>query len=285
MISATAHTQVPRSSIVRGVVRHWRAGPRQHAFVYPMVTLQLDVDTLPSTAISPFLFGVNRASLCSIRTDDFLEAPGSLRERVEAIMRRAGSDVSPARITLVTMPRIFGYVFNPVTFLIAFDAHERVLACVTQVHNTFGETHLYPLVCQPSNMPVSWRFPKRFYVSPFFDTEGEYTVVLNHEGHTLSVEVHLSRDETRVFSASFEGTARPLTRVCLLATLARYPLTLILTMTRIHVQAIILFFKARAIPFDKPMPTDPYTIRSRQNTIHRLRLWFLSVLKSSRHSP
>jgi cyclopropane-fatty-acyl-phospholipid synthase len=180
------------------------------------------------------------------------------------------------------MPRLFGYVFNPVSFFIAFDAQDRVIGCVTQVNNTFGEAHIYPLVCTPSVMPVCWRFPKKFFVSPFFDTQGEYEVVVKSEGRMLSIQVDLHRDESLVFSASLEGAAYSLSRRSLVTTLLRYPFSVVLTMPRIHVQALVLFFKAKATPFDKPRPSDPYTIRSQQNTIHRVRLWFLSVLKSSR---
>jgi cyclopropane-fatty-acyl-phospholipid synthase len=272
----------PRSSIIWGVVRHWRAEPKRHAFSYPMITLQLDVDTFESTSISPLMFGVDRRAVCSIHTGDYLEGGGSLRERVEAVMHGVGAEVSPARITLVTMPRLLGYVFNPVSFFIAFDAQDRVLGCVTQVNNTFGEAHIYPLVCVPSVMPVFWRFPKKFFVSPFFDTQGEYEVTVKSEGQILSIQVDLYREESLVFSASLEGMARNLSRRNLVNTLLRYPLSLLLTMPRIHVQALILFFKAKATPFDKPPPSDPYTIRSQQNRIHRMRLWLLAVLKSSR---
>lgn len=282
MTQSEGDKKTPRSSIIWGVVRHWRAEPKRHAFSYPMITLQLDVDTLESTSISPCMFGVDRKAACSIHTGDYLEGGGSLRERVEAVMHGVGAEVSPARITLVTMPRLLGYVFNPVSFFIAFDAQGRVLGCVTQVNNTFGESHVYPLVCAPSVMPVCWRFPKKFFVSPFFDTQGEYEVMVKSEGQTLSIQVDLYREESLVFSASLEGVARNLSRRNLVDTLLRYPLSLLLTMPRIHVQALMLFFKAKATPFDKPPPSDPYTIRSQQNRIHRMRLWLLTVLKSSR---
>jgi len=276
--------QARRSSIVCGQVSHWRATPRQHSFVYPMVTLQLDVDELTDLSIGPRLFAFDKKALCSVWTSDYLCGEGVLRERVEDSIRKQGVAVRPSRITLVTMPRLCGYVFNPVSFLVCFDAHDKVIACVTQVNNTFGETHLYPLVCAPSEMPVTWRFPKGFFVSPFFDTNGHYTVIVRAEGAKLSMQVDLERDGSRVFSAVLEGASKPLTRLNLLVTLVRFPLTQLLTMPRIHLQALFLFFKAKATPFIKPVPSDPYTIRSQQNIIHRLRLRLLSVLRASRQS-
>jgi cyclopropane-fatty-acyl-phospholipid synthase len=247
-----------------------------------MVTLQLDVDELERLVIGPRLFAFNKKAVCSVWTSDYLIGEGSLRQRVEGSIGQQGVTERPSRITLVTMPRLFGYVFNPVSFLICFDAQGKVIACVTQVNNTFGETHLYPLVCSPSAMPVTWQFPKKFFVSPFFDTEGNYTVILGDEGKRLSVQVDLEKQGSRVFSAILEGEAKPLTRLNLITTLAVFPLTQLLTMPRIHLQALFLFFKVRATPFLKPKPSDPYTIRSQQNIIHRLRLGLLSLLRASR---
>jgi cyclopropane-fatty-acyl-phospholipid synthase len=284
-MTAVEPTQsTPRSSIVCGVVSHWRASPRQHSFTYPMVTFQLDLDELGSVGIAPRLFAFERKALCSVWRSDYLRGEGSLRARVEEELRRQGITQKPARITLITMPRLCGYVFNPVSFMVCFDECERVIGCVTQVNNTFGETHVYPLVCKPSEMPVVWTFPKKFFVSPFFDTEGEYTVSLESEGKRVAVQVDLSKQGGRVFSARLEGPSKSLTRFNLVRTLVMFPLTQLLTMPRIHLQALYLYFRVKATPFSKPAPSDPYTIRSQPNTIHIIRLRFLSLLRLRRNT-
>lgn len=284
----------PRSSIVWGTVDHCRIGPRRHEFSYPMVTLELDVDELERGGLDSILFGYERRRLLSIRVRDYLRDlagaaggaqpsnSGALRHKVEAEMRQQGHDEVPARITLVTMPRVCGYIFNPVSFFLCFDQHERLLACVTQVSNTFGEAHLYPLVCSPRPLPVEWRFSKGFFVSPFFDTEGEYRVIVGCEGDTLHVGVDLFKSGTQVFAAVLRGAARPLTNANILKTLMRFPLTLLLTMPRIHLQAVLLFVRARVTPFVRPTPSSLYTIRSQQNRIHRARLWLLSKMRDLR---
>jgi cyclopropane-fatty-acyl-phospholipid synthase len=205
-----------------------------------------------------------------------------LRERVERILRELGYDISPRRITLVTMPRYVGYVFNPVSFFACFDSEERVVAFITQVNNTFGETHVYPLICEPTQLPVTWRFSKDFFVSPFFDTEGDYEVILKEEGQTLTIEVNLEKEKKRAFSATLRGVAEPLTRRRLWQVVRRYPLTTFLTMPRIHLQALTLYFAVRTCPFKKPTPNHPYTIRSRQNIIHKARLALLSLMRTAR---
>lgn len=271
-----------RSSIAFGRVSHWRAVPREHSFSYAIFTFQLDVDELRSITIAPRLFGCNRRAVFSIRESDYLTGEGSLREKVEHILHKEGVDSSPARITLITTPRYFGYVFNPVSFFACFDAHDRLIAFVTEVNNTFGETHVYPLVCDPSPLPVIWRFPKEFFVSPFFEVDGGYIVSLRKEGKELSVQVDLQKDEKVVFSATLDGVAEPLSVSSVWRVLCRHTLTTFLTMPRIHGQALALFFRVRACPFRRPTPTHPYTIRSHQGIIHRARLALLGVLRACR---
>jgi len=271
-----------RSSLVSGSVWHWRRDPNPHAFTYPMLLVQIDVDELESGTLSNSIFGYNKWRICSIWSADYLTGSSPIRGKVESFLQAQGATGSPARITLVTMPRYFGYVFNPVSFFICFDKDSRVTACITQVNNTFGESHVYPLVCEPSAVPVSWTFGKGFFVSPFFDSRGEYTLEVRSEGETLSIRVDLHREAQHVFAATLQGKAKPLSKVSLFRALLTYPVTLLLTMPRIHMQALILFFRVGATPEPKPSASGPYTIRSKQNIIHRARLALLSLLRKSR---
>lgn len=271
-----------RSTLVRAIVHHWRSGPRAHSFSYPMLTLQLDVDELESGCFSSLLLRYNRHAVCSIHGEDYLLGTESLRQKVSLILRQHGYSEAPARISLVTMPRYFGYVFNPVSFFICYDSGDQIVACITQVNNTFGETHVYPLVCEPSRVPVSWNFSKGFFVSPFFDTQGQYKLAVVSEGERLHVTVDLERDGAPAFAAALEGDAEQLSNRNLFRALLSYPFTLLLTMPRIHLQALVLFFWAKAMPFRKPCTSGPYTIRSNPNIIHRSRLAFLSLLRATR---
>lgn len=271
-----------RSGIIWGSVSHCRMSPRKHAFSYPMVTLELDLDELESGALNSWIFRFNRRGILSVKRGDYLKLNGSLREEVEQILFDHGGRGKPKRITLVTMPRLFGYIFNPVSFFLCFDESERLVGCVTQVRNTFGEAHLYPLVCEPQALPVEWRFSKDFFVSPFFDSNGEYRVLVREEGVNLSIVVDLYKAGELVFGSELKGATKPFSGLNLAKTLIRFPFTLVLTMPRIHIQALILFVYTKLKPFIRPEPTSPYTIYSRQNSIHKARLWLLAKLRSWR---
>ena len=281
-LAALASARVSRSGIVWGSVGHCRMSPRKHAFSYPMVTLELDLDELESGALDSWIFRFNRAGVLSVKRCDYLKLASSLRAEVEQMLSDHGMKAKPNRITLVTMPRLFGYIFNPVSFFLCFDTSDKLIGCITQVRNTFGEAHLYPLVCEPQALPVEWRFPKDFFVSPFFDSNGEYRVAVRDEGAKLSIVVDLYKDAQLVFGSELKGEAKPFSGFNLAKTLIKFPFTLILTMPRIHIQALILFVYIKLKPFIIPEPASPYTIYSRQNSIHKARLWLLAKLRSWR---
>lgn len=274
------------SKVVWGTVDHWRKYPKEHRFDYSVFTFEFDVDQLPALHVGPRLLAFERRAVFSVRSADYLEGPGTIREKVERVLVKHGQLEKPARITLITSPRYFGYVFNPVSFFACFDTHGRVLGLITQVNNTFGDTHVYPLVtAQPSAMPVAWNFSKDFFVSPFFNMEGTYEVALESEGETLGVRVDLHKEGEKVFAASLRGDGAPITKGRILATLRRFPITSFLTMPRIHGQAMALYFKVGASVYTRPHPTSENTIRSRQNVIHHARLGLLAILRAFRRSP
>jgi cyclopropane-fatty-acyl-phospholipid synthase len=271
-----------KSRVVWGSVAHWRKAPREHSFTYPVFTFAFDVDELSILSIAPRLLAFEKRAVLSVWSADYLAGEGGLREKVERVLQGQGCHEKPARITLITSPRYFGYVFNPVSFFACFDSSNRVIGLITQVNNTFGDTHVYPLVCSPSDMPAVWRFSKDFFVSPFFNMEGTYEVALESEGKELSIRVDLHKEGEKAFAANLRGEGRPLSRRQVFATLRKFPITSLLTMPRIHGQAVGLYFKAHAHVYTRPEPTSSYTIRSKQNIIHRGRLALLSLLRKAR---
>ena len=77
----------------------------------------------------------------------------------------------------MTMPRMLGYVFNPVSFWFCRDRSGALRAVLCEVNNTFGESHCY-LVHHDDLRPIepdAWLDGRKaFHVSPFLPVEGGY---------------------------------------------------------------------------------------------------------------
>lgn len=156
-------------------VMHHRLSPRRHRFEYGIFMTQLDLDELDLCDRTLRLFGHNRAAVYGFRDSDHLSYPApSPRRTVKASLiawlADQGVCLPPdARIRLVTLPRVLGYVFNPVSFFFCSTADGSPIAAVAEVGNTFGE--LKPFLVPVSDSPDRFRLrvPKHFYVSPFSD--------------------------------------------------------------------------------------------------------------------
>ena len=122
---------------------HERFTPKGHKFVYPIFALRLDLNELEESPASfnSFVFGINKKRLLSFRTQDYGPRDGtSLITWAHSVLHKHGLD-TPKRIELHTMPRIFGYAFNPISIWYCYDESDQLVSVVAEVNNTFGEHH------------------------------------------------------------------------------------------------------------------------------------------------
>src|SRR5271165_1651037 len=129
--------------LIRGHVMHERLRPLRNRFVYPVFYLRLDLARLHE--IESAWFGIDRWRPVSIRIRDYGPRDGSdLASWMRATLAGVGI-AADGPIWLQTFPRIFGFVFNPVSFWHCYDKQEKLRAVLAEVNNTFGETHRYLL--------------------------------------------------------------------------------------------------------------------------------------------
>ena len=138
-VSSNTDVEGRGSAIYECRVMHHRLKPKEHRFDYRVFYLWLDLDELDSLSEKLRLFKRNRAALFSFfDTDHILKGAANVKENMLKIMQEAGVDTGNiSRIKLLTFPRVFGYIFNPVCFYYAYDAGGRAVCSVAEVTNTF----------------------------------------------------------------------------------------------------------------------------------------------------
>lgn len=102
--------------LLRGWVLHRRMRPIRHRFTYRISALLLDIDHLPEIAKRLHLFSHNRPNIFSLYDRDHGGRDGRpLRPWVDELLRCEGVDTGGGQILLFCMPRMLGYVFNPLS--------------------------------------------------------------------------------------------------------------------------------------------------------------------------
>jgi hypothetical protein len=233
-----------RSHVLEGRVRHRRAQPFVYALEHGVTYLALDLDELDGIESAAWLIRRNRPGILEIRDADHLDPPADdLRTAVHEHLRAAGEDPVGWQVTLVTNPRVLGYVFNPASFYLCRDAAGVLRIVVVEVHNTHGERHLYTLRPKAGSSAFVAAMDKDFYVSPFLETRGGYTVRVRDEPKRLRITINHEAAEGLLLHTSLDLVRRPLTARSVVRMLVRYPLVTHKTTLMIHWHALRLWLR------------------------------------------
>lgn len=255
------------SRIVLAQLSHARRIAHEHAFRYTFPMLWIDLDELPVLNERHRLFGYNRKRLLAIHDTDYLDAtPRPIKDKLAALLEERGISLpAGGRVVLLTCARYFNYAFNPVSFYLAYGPNRQLAFVVSEVNNTFDEKHLYVLD-EPQRRPTSdghrYVREKAFHVSPFMDLAGHYDFHFRFPPDGLDIAIDLVKAKKEAFHARLIGHFSPFTSTSLAATIARYPFSGLLTMTRIIAQAAKLYGRGAAV-YERPHPTSDNTVGRR----------------------
>lgn len=250
-------TNEPASALYVGRVRHLRTRPRRHKLAYNVFWMLLDLDEIDDLTRRLCFFSRNRFNLYAFRDADFGDRTGApLRPQIEALLDKAGLAPDGGPIRLLTMPRILGYAFNPLSTWFCHRRDGQLMAIVYEVHNTFGETHSYVAPVIASEGVVAQGAPKRFHVSPFMQLDMDYRFQVVPPAETMSVSIDGSDAGGRLIAATMSGTRQSLSDRALLGLLASHPLLTLKVTLAIHWHAVRLLLKR--IPLvSHPPPLEP----------------------------
>jgi DUF1365 family protein len=238
-------------------VMHQRLAPKRYALRHALFMFYLDLDELDQWSKRLRLFSRSAWNLYSFRDDDHLpgcgEAGTSLKRRLEQYLSGQGIRLAAdSRIRLLTLPRIVGYVFNPISLYFCFEHQSGAPVCaVAEVGNTFGEHKLYLLPApDPDDARLfTLRIPKHYYVSPFSSLTLQFDFRLRVPEQGLDIRIDDYDGDRRVLRSGLHGRRCALSDSRLLWFALKYPFLTIKVIGLIHWHAWRLW--QRGLPWHR----------------------------------
>jgi uncharacterized protein len=251
--------------LLTGRVAHQRLRPARHAFAYPLFQVCCDLDRIDT--LEGGWIGVHSGWPFRLDLRDYGPRDGrALAPWMRARLAEAGIPADGA-IWLQTIPRIFGYAFNPVSFWYCYDRTGCLRALYADVRNTFGGHHGY-LLSAPGHAPIGstteLHCRKTFHVSPFCRVEGHYRFRVQQRGARLTTAIDYADGVGPLLRTVISLHAEPLDGRSAWRAVARQPLNAFAVVFRIHWQALRLWLKR--VPFHGRNPAPIATEAMRGET-------------------
>lgn len=233
--------------IIAGEVMHARLSPKTNRFKYKICYVSINLSQLETLPLNRNRFGLFSFYDSDHGADDNTD----LLAWARTILAEHKLDDLDGDIVLVTMPRVLGYVFNPVSFWLCHDAGGSCRAILCEVNNTFGERHVY-LCAHRDHRPISGHgvleAEKVFHVSPMLKREGHYRFKFDITSSRFAVWIdHYNSAGQKLLATWLMGDTEIMTQPRLRLAFFRFPLVTLKAIVLIHWQALKLLLKG--IPY------------------------------------
>ncbi|MEE2885018.1 MAG: DUF1365 domain-containing protein [Chloroflexota bacterium] len=267
------------SSVLSGVLYHKRFIPKSHSFEYKHCMLLIDLDELEHKGRLAYLLKHNRIGLFSIKNTDYVDNENiPISTKFETILNDDSEYESSDRRILITTPSLLGYSFNPASCYLRVSEFGEILAVAIEVNNTFGESHIYPLVKgsydKVSDNIYLKKHNKEFHVSPFISRTGEYQFEFSLSDKNFDLQIGLFQEDVQLIRTKFSAEIKPLTTGSLLKSTFRLCSIVLLTEFRILLQAYKLYVTKKLPFFPKPSPGETTTRSPSPGYIRKLKFPF-----------
>jgi DUF1365 family protein len=238
------------SAIYNGQVIHKRFKPKVHYFKYKVFSLLIDLSELEILEKKVNFFSYNKFNLISFYEKDHGDRDGSsLILWVKKNLENNNIQTKDIKIKVLCYPRIFGFVFNPLSVFYVYNLENKLISILYEVKNTFGEQHTYIFKVTKDTNLIQNNCPKKFHVSPFIKMHCNYFFRLLKPGNKISVIIDQYDSEDQILYASQDGVRSDFNTKYLLKSYLKHPIMTFKVILAIHFEAFKLW--AKGIKFIK----------------------------------
>ena len=235
---------IKESSIYIGNVIHKRFKTKVHFFKYKVFSTLLDLYEINLLYKSLKIFSHNKFNIISFYDVDHGPRDGtSLKKWVIKNLIENQINTEEIKIKLLCYPRIFGYVFNPLSVFFIYNQSSELISILYEVKNTFGEQHTYVFKANSKSKFLKNNCKKKFYVSPFMNLQSTYYFKILKPENNLSIIIDQRDNHGKLLFASQDGVRSNLSSRNLIISYLKHPLMTFKIISAIHFEAFKLWLK------------------------------------------
>ena len=232
------------SSIYIGNVIHKRFKPKVHFFKYNVFSILIDISEINLLDRNLKIFSYNKFNIVSFYDADHGPRDGTpIKDWVIKNLKKNQINTEDIKIKLLCYPRIFGYVFNPLSVFYIYNKYSELISILYEVKNTFGEQHTYIFKNKENENPIKHSCKKKFHVSPFIEMNCTYFFKILKPCEKISVIIDQYDEEGKLLYASQDGNRIELNNKNLFLSYIKHPLMTLKIIAAIHFEAFKLWSK------------------------------------------
>ena len=235
-----------KSCLYKTTIIHERFNDFKNKFKYLILSMYIDYDELKMLSDKIRFFSFNKFNIFSFNDNDHGYRDGrSLRVFIEDHLKLYKINYNDIKIKIFCFPRIFGYVFNPISIIYCYY-NSNIIAIFYEVKNTSNEQHTYCFAKNDSKKRNQYihSCDKNFYVSPFIGMKGLYKFKNSEPKEKISIVIDLfDKNNLKILTASQYGERVNFSSSILLKQVIINPLLIVKVILSIMYEAIFIVFK------------------------------------------
>jgi hypothetical protein len=247
------------SSFFSNFVSHQRIIPLKNAFKYNVTSMLIEYKEINYLNKNIKFFSYNKFNIFSFYEVDHGYRDGrTLKEFVKDILKKNIIKYNNLSFKILCFPRIFGYVFNPLSIIFCYDSNN-LIAILYEVKNTSNEQHTYCFASNNHALKSEYKHSckKIFYVSPFIEMNTYYKFITKIPCEKLFILIEqFNQKNQKILVASQIGKKINFSSATIIKSFIKNPLMTIKVIMAIHYQAFKIMIKGGKYYSREKKPVD-----------------------------
>jgi DUF1365 family protein len=213
----------------------------------------LDMDVSELETLKSRYFSLNRFNLFGFYAKDHFGQGDDFRNNIKVLLKNFDYQEADS-MRFVTLPRMLGFVFNPISLLILYK-EKKPYAMLVEVHNYEGGRIVYPVtLAQSKNNHYHGNTSKDMYVSPFFQREGVYDFVFQSTPEKFWLHITYTQEDTKKLTTTLSTQCLPYNDEELIKIFFVYPMLTLGVVVQTLWQSLRL--KLKGLTWYQSLPID-----------------------------